>query len=73
MNRGVFEFSLIQKFKHFFSPDYVMDYLSNMRKFSYYSSVGGNSLLSAFYKYRYLKIGMKCKRPNLGPSLIWLR
>lgn len=45
MNRGVFEFSLLQRIKNVFFPDWVMRYLSSMRKASYYETAGGGIIL----------------------------
>lgn len=41
MNRGCFKYSLARRLKNLLSPDYIMDYLEEMRKFSYYSEMGG--------------------------------
>ena len=49
MNRGVFEYSFIQKFKNLLYPDYIMRYLETMRKVSYYSQHGGGKMLVINY------------------------
>ena len=36
MNRGLYKYTLLQKIKEVFSPDYIMRYLVAMRKYSYY-------------------------------------
>ena len=41
MNRGVFEYSFVQKVRNLLHPDYIMRYLEAMRKVSYYSHTGG--------------------------------
>lgn len=45
MNRGVFEYSFVQKVKNLLHPDRIMSYLEAMRKVSYYSHTGGKSFI----------------------------
>lgn len=42
MNRGKFKWSIKDRLKNMFLPDYIMDYLVIMRKTSYYKNGGGH-------------------------------
>ena len=61
MNRGHFLPSLKIRIKNFFSPDYIMDFLYEMRQTSYYRAQSGkiNRLLLAIHSFRYRKLGLK--------------
>jgi len=62
MNRGVFRFSLLYRIKHLFIPDYIMEYLTMMRKLSYYTHKKNPKLtflLRIYYLIRYQKLGIK--------------
>lgn len=65
MNRGFFKFSIRNKIKEFFATDYIMRYLSAMRKYSYYQNcvrTGGGIhkiVMSKLYGYKYRKLGIK--------------
>lgn len=59
MNRGCFKYSLARKLKNLLVPDYIMDYLEEMRKFSYYRELGGVARILAWYHhYKYRKLGI---------------
>ena len=55
------ELGLIQKIKHFFWPNYIMNFLVEMRKASYYRHQKGflNKLLFAIHYAKYRKLGLK--------------
>lgn len=57
MNRGVLEYTLKQRIKNIFCPDYIMDYLECMRYLSYYKNK--NNILWYWYQYKYRKLGLK--------------
>jgi len=61
MNRGYFVPSLKMRIKKFFSPDYIMDFLYEMRQTSYYRTRSGiiNRLLLAKHSSKYRKLGIK--------------
>ena len=61
MNRGYFVPTFLQRIKEFLFPDYIMRYLLEMRKYSYYSHMGGVKycVLIAYYKIWYKRLGMK--------------
>lgn len=58
MNRGCFKYSLVRRLKNLLSPDYIMDYLEEMRKLSYYREMGGARLLALYHHYKYRKLGL---------------
>ena len=62
MNRGYFKPSLIKRIVECFYPDYIMDYLVALRKFSYYIN-NRNIFNLPFYFY------WKLKHRNLGVKL----
>lgn len=41
MNRGAFKYSFKQKLMYYLLPDYIMQYLEALRKYSYYANGGG--------------------------------
>lgn len=57
MNRGTLKYTLKQKIKKIFYPDYIMDYLECMRYLSYYKN--RNNILWLWYHYKYRKLGLK--------------
>ena len=57
MNRGYFEKSLLMKVVSLIRPDWIMEYLTALRKVEYYSNRGG--VQRYYYKYRFRKLGMK--------------
>lgn len=56
MNRGYFEKSLLMKVVSLIRPDWIMEYLTALRKVEYYSNRG---VQRYYYKYRFRKLGMK--------------
>lgn len=62
MNRGKFKWSLIDRIKHLFLPDYVMCYLKSMRYCAYYTECQGITpplFLKIYHGIRYRKLGLK--------------
>lgn len=61
MNRGTFKVSWKEKLRSFIMPDYIMDYLSYMRKADFYNSQGGwiDKLKANYYALRQRKLGIK--------------
>jgi len=61
MNRGVFHYSLSDKIKKIFIPDYIMSFLESMRKAEYYK--GKHGIINKLYFYlssiKYNKLGYK--------------
>lgn len=57
INRGYFKKSLKNRIKDFFIPDLIMDYLSTLRKASYYSQK--STIRGGYYKMKARKLGMK--------------
>ena len=46
MNRGCFKYSFARRLKNLFVLDYIMVYLEEMRKLSYYSKLGAVKVFS---------------------------
>lgn len=61
MNRGTFKVSWKEKLRSFIMPDYIMDYLSYMRKADFYNSQRGwiYKLKANYYALRQRKLGIK--------------
>lgn len=61
MNRGYTHPSFIVWIKQILFPDYLMQYLVSMRKFSFYSKKCGlrNKILSLYYQRKFLRLGLK--------------
>lgn len=61
MNRGSFKRSFSNVMYELISPDYIMDFLSHMRKAEYYSGQTGmyNRLMANFHGLRQRKLGLK--------------
>lgn len=61
MNRGTFKVSWKEKIRSFIMPDYIMDYLSYMRKADFYNSQRGwiYKLKANYYALRQRKLGIK--------------
>jgi len=61
MNRGHFNRDLKCVLKEFFAPDYIMQYLTAMRKMDYYSKKSGiySKLLSFLNHLHYMRLGCK--------------
>lgn len=61
MNRGFFKRSFLCRLKRLVLPDYVMDFLCEMRKCSFYKHQKGvlNKLLFAIHYFKYRKLGIK--------------
>lgn len=57
MNRGTFRYSLGERIKRFFLPDYIMLYLETMRKLSYYKNQGNPVWM--YYHWRFQRLGLK--------------
>ena len=76
MNRGRYKPSLTDKIKNLFFPDYIMNFLSAMRKVSYYKHKKGVNqfilYIWYYYKYRKLKIklGFNIGYDSLGYGVI---
>ena len=62
INRGYFTPSISKRITQLFNPDIVIDFLSNMRRFSYYSHQEGilNRVKAGYYKLKFLKLSKKC-------------
>lgn len=59
MNRGYFKMSLWGRMKRFFAPDYIMDFLEAMRKYSYAKSSGKNRAIIFWRRFRYNRLSVK--------------
>lgn len=60
MNRGVFRYSVLYYIKCIFFPDFIMLYLSSMRKCSYYKRKGIWAFPLYFFHFlRYRRLGFK--------------
>ena len=63
MNRGKFQWSLRDRIKHIFLPDYIMRYLKSMRYYAYYSNkqhfTPPHLFLKAYHGFRFRKRGIK--------------
>ena len=61
MNRGYFKPNFLFRLRTLIFPDYIMDYLVNMRKADYYYHLGGvkGVLLGNFYRMKHRKLGIK--------------
>lgn len=59
MNRGCFKYSFARRLKNLFVLDYIMVYLEEMRKLSYYSKLGAVKVFSWYHQYRYRKLGLQ--------------
>ena len=66
MNRGVFKYSLSQRLKGLFIPDYVMRYLETMRKLSYHRNK--RNLIWMYYHWKFLRLGLKIGY-SIGPDV----
>ena len=86
MNRGYTHPSFIVWIKQILFPDYLMQYLVSMRKFSFYSKKCGlrNKILSLYYQRKFLRLGLKlgysidpyvlgygCVIPHHGTIVVW--
>ena len=62
INRGYFTPPISKRIAHLFNPDIVVDFLCNMRKFSYYNHQGGliNRIRTSYYKLKFLESSKKC-------------
>lgn len=62
INRGYFKAPFYKRIAFIFFKDIVVDFLGNMRKYSYYSHQSGliNYLYSSYYKWRFLKLSREC-------------
>lgn len=71
MNRGFMKYSVRERLYRLFSPDFIIAYLRCMRRYAYYSNERGgwtNRLLSAFYKNRFKRLGLKLGF-SIGPNV----
>ena len=64
MNRGTFRWSLKNRLKHLFLPDYIMQYLKSMRYCSYFANIQRSTPpcllpLKLYHIIRYKKLGHK--------------
>ncbi len=57
MNRGKFKYSLVDKVKHFFCPDYVMEFLKTLRYCEYYTNIG--SIKRYYWKMKNNRLQLK--------------
>lgn len=62
INRGYFTSSICKRIVQVFNPDIIIDFLCNMRRFSYYSHKRGfiNHIKAAYYKFVFLRLSKKC-------------
>ena len=60
MNRSCFKYSFAKCLKNIFFPDYIMLFLQEMRKLSYYKHLKGLARILAFWhKYKYRKLSLR--------------
>lgn len=61
MNRGCSNFCLKKRLFNLIVPDYIMNFLIIMRKYSYYKNLTDlhSKILSIYYHYRYRKLSLK--------------
>lgn len=60
MNTGCFTPSLKRRIIDFVNPDYMMRFLVQMRKYSYYRHLSGyNKVIALYYKLKFKKISLK--------------
>lgn len=63
INRGYFRPSYLKRIAQLFNQDIVVDFLSSMRKYSYYSHRKGllsRFFLGGYYKLKFLTLSKKC-------------
>ena len=62
INRGYFKAPFVKRIAKLFNKDIVIDFLCNMRKYSYYSHQKGilNRLLGGICKMRFLRLSKQC-------------
>lgn len=62
INRGYFKAPFLKRIAQIFNQDIVVDFLNNMRKYSYYSHQKGviNYLLGGYYKIKFLRLSKLC-------------
>ena len=59
MNRGYFKPSIKERLREILAPDYIMEYLVSMRKYSFYGGVSRTRFLALFNKWRFRRLGLK--------------
>lgn len=71
INQGSFQQSFGQKIQDFFFPDYIMRYLSTMRKLSYYHNSKGclSKIMECYYRVQMKKLGLKLNF-SIGPDVL---
>ena len=68
MNRGYFKPSITRRLINIISPDYIMRFLTTMRKLDYHLTRGNNKLAIFFYRLRYNKLSLKLGF-SIGPQV----